>query len=96
VTFRELVAQAGGPGVPVADVGGAVTVTAVVAPAAGALEALAGPAGVVDELDEDAQPASAAMQQIRTAAAQPAALPAPELTTVPFAWVGASCAALQL
>jgi hypothetical protein len=77
-----------------------VTVTVVVAPAAGALEVPAGLVGVAGELDdgldEDAQPATAVMQ-MRAATAQPAReLPAPELTTVPFTWVGASCSALQL
>jgi hypothetical protein len=73
-----------------------VTVTVVVAPAAGVVGALGELAGAVVEVDEDPQPATAAMQ-IRAATAQPAReLPAPELTTVPFAWVGASCAALQL
>jgi hypothetical protein len=96
VTFRELVAQADGPGVPVADEGVAVTVTVVV-PAAGALEVLAEPADVDDELGEDAQPTNAVMQQTSAAAAQPAReLPALAFTTVPLTRVGASRAALQV
>jgi hypothetical protein len=94
VTFRELVAQAGGAGVPVADEGVAVTVTVVV-PAAGAVEALAGLAGAVGELDEDAQPATAVMQ-ISAATAQPAGeLSAPEPTYRVLSRRPAPCARLS-